>query len=353
MAFFVNVIRRFSRRDINTILHSCTTLLAGEVTMPLSDLLLTRYRHFFGFTRFVSELTMNRQTLKKSLPSQIRGLATLVVLALIGFSRTGDAGIIVLGQDLSTGKGLSNLQTDPQWRVAYTYHNKRDLETKVLSAPYFPFGHHWLLPSKDSNWIAPALPAFTQRNAPAGIHGLYQSYSTKFYLQPWETKTAFIGGGLMQQAFRWSSDNNGLKILLNAHQVWKGNTRANAYKFWHNQKAITTGFQAGWNTLEFLIKNNPVLTRTAVADMKHCGKKSLGTENPTAFRFEGGIYYDPTPPGPTPVPEPSSIVMLMMGATIAMSYRTWRRGTLIRKDLKSILSLLNRPVLITVSESGR
>ena len=212
----------------------------------------------------------------------------LVVFSFALLSQKIYGGTIILGQDLNTGKGLANLQIDHQWKVEITQKNKKDLEAKVLSASYFPFGHHWLFPNKDSNWIAPNLSSFKQRNAPSGV---YQTYYTKFYLNSWQVSSAYIDN------FRWSSDNNTLKILLNNQIVWSGNTGRKAFASWHKHSAITKGFHVGWNTLEFLIKNNTNLDHHYIYN------------NPTAFRFEGKLYYSSAT-----VPEPNSILLLILGS---------------------------------------
>jgi len=242
--------------------------------------------------------------------SVCRRLRWLTLVALCFFlGHVPTQAEILLGQDLSTGKNLRNLQVDSQWRVSYTLHNSRDLQTKVLSAPQFPFGKHWIPPTSSSNWLTPDLPAFSQKNAPSGMTGLYQTYYVRFWLTPNEANTAYIGG-LNGETARWTSDNNGFRILLNHKAVWNGNTRPQAYRQWHSVKPITTGFRVGWNTLEFVIRNNPVLSRNTEIGLKHhC--KTIPIENPTAFRFEAGLYYDPGPPAA--IPEPSSIVLCVIG----------------------------------------
>jgi hypothetical protein len=211
----------------------------------------------------------------------------LVVFSFALLTQKVYGGTIILGQDLNTGKGISNLQIDHHWKVEITQKNKKDLEAKVLSASYFPFGHHWLLPNKDSNWITPNFSSFKQKNAPSGV---YQTYYTKFYLNSWQAPSAYIDN------FRWSSDNNTLKILFNNQIVWSGNTGRKAFVSWHKHSSITKGFHVGWNTLEFLIKNN--------FDFGH------HHNNPTAFRFEGKLYYS----SPATVPEPSAILLLTSGS---------------------------------------
>ena len=248
---------------------------------------------------------------------------TMLLLFLILLGHGSAQAEILLGQNLSTGKGLGNLQTDPEWRVAYKFQNQRDLETRVLSAPHFPFGKYWLPPSQGSNWLSPNLPAFTQKNAPSGTTGLYQNYYVRFFLTPHEANTAYIAG-LNGETARWTSDNNGLRIVLNNHIVWNGNTRPQAYRKWHAVKPIATGFQVGWNTLEFVIRNNPVLSQNTALDLKHSCHKTVYVQNPTAFRFEAGLYYDPGPPPPA-VPEPASLILYASGVGLLALFGSIRR----------------------------
>ena len=67
--------------------------------------------------------------------------------------------------------------------------------------------------------------------------------------------------------------------MLNNATVWSGNTGPESYRQWHSLAPITSNFQAGWNTLEFVIRNN-----------------RQGASNPTGFRLEADVF---TTPGST------------------------------------------------------
>jgi hypothetical protein len=190
--------------------------------------------------------------------------------------------------DLSTGKGLANLAVDPLWSVTSSYFNGGTVGTKVLDAPGFPFGP-WIANTADSKWITPNDPAFTQANAPpASGPPLSFVYSTTFNLTAQEAPTAKITG-LGANAARWTSDNDGLQVLLNGVLVSNSNTGSTAFTSWHDLADITSGFQAGANTLEFVVRN-----------------RTQASGNPTGFRFEGQLAY-------AAIPEPSSIALAGLG----------------------------------------
>ena len=108
-----------------------------------------------------------------------------------------------------------------------------------------------------SAWIGP-------NNDPTidGAPGLYD-YRTTFSLTGFDPSTAKITG-------KWSSDNDGVRILLNGVDTGNPPTQYEQFSAWA-PFSITHGFQPGINTLDFIINNGLYLD---------------GTNSPTALRVE-------------------------------------------------------------------
>jgi hypothetical protein len=101
-----------------------------------------------------------------------------------------------------------------------------------------------------SDWIGP-----NNSGALGGPAGLYD-YRTTFSLSGLDPATATLSGF-------WSTDNEGISILLNG--VATGNTipSPTSYTSFHSF-SITTGFIAGTNTLDFIVNNDESSTALRV-----------------------------------------------------------------------------------------
>lgn len=123
-----------------------------------------------------------------------------------------------------------------------------------------------------SAWIGP--------NNDSTLDGPIGNYDhqVSFDLTGFYANTAIITGG-------WSSDNNGVAIFLNGVDTGNPGTSFTQFSLGFAPFSITTGFQPGINTLDFIVYNGG---------------------GPTALRVEmTGTA--------TPTPEPSSLVLLGTG----------------------------------------
>jgi hypothetical protein len=93
-----------------------------------------------------------------------------------------------------------------------------------------------------SAWIGPNNDP--QVDGPVGLY----DYQTTFSLAGFNPATAFISGG-------WSSDNDGVRILING--VDSGNPATSFTQFSAGFAAfsITSGFNSGMNTIDFIVNN--------------------------------------------------------------------------------------------------
>ena len=115
----------------------------------------------------------------------------------------------------------------------------------------------YLGPNSSSAWIGP------NKNGLWGPEGLYD-YKTTFNLSGFDPSTTKIIG-------KWSSDNNGVSILLNGVNTGNPATNFEQFKLSFAPFSINSGFQSGINTIEFIVNN---------------GHLTGYTENATALRVE-------------------------------------------------------------------
>ena len=136
--------------------------------------------------------------------------------------------------------------------------------------------------NSSSAWISPNYP-WTPEGSVGPAGGLYV-YRTTFSLTGFDPSTATITGG-------WSSDNEGVSILLNG--VDTGNPPTDFWQFLLGFApfSITGGFVPGLNTLDFTVNDD---------------------SPPTALRVEmNGTA--------TPVPAPGAVVL----ASIGLGFAGW------------------------------
>ena len=129
-----------------------------------------------------------------------------------------------------------------------------------------------------SAWITPNDSLVN--NLPYSPVGTYD-YRTTFDLTGFNLASVSIKGG-------WSTDNNGVSILLNGIDTGNPGTSFTQFATGLAPFTISSGFRTGINTLDFIVDNGD------------CG----GCQNPTALRVEMSG---------TATPEPSTLLMLGSG----------------------------------------
>ena len=157
----------------------------------------------------------------------------------------------------------------------------------VITAGW-PIGSPWASNTGVSQWIGPsadtgaALPVDGNQNC-AILNTTYQGcdyvYQTTFDLTGFYFNTAILVG-------KWSTDNAGVSILLNGNPT--GNSIPNPASFQLTPFTITSGFQAGINTLQFVVDN---------------AFDGEGSKNPSGLQVE---FTQST----AATPEPASILLL-------------------------------------------
>jgi hypothetical protein len=113
---------------------------------------------------------------------------------------------------------------------------------------------------------------------PAG----YYDFQTTFSLAGLDPTTAMISGG-------WSTDNNGVRILLNGVDTGNAGTLIEQFRDGFASFSITGGFISGTNTLDFIVNNYG---------------------GPTALRVDMSGSADVAA---VPVPEPETYALMMAG----------------------------------------
>ncbi len=159
----------------------------------------------------------------------------------------------------------------------------------LTSANGYPIGP-WRGDNTTSRWIAPN--SDSQVNGPFGNY----TYRTTFDLTGFDPSTAKITG-------LWSSDDYGVNIVLNTTNLG-GFSNFGASSIF-TPFSISSGFQSGINTLDFIIDNRG--------------------GGPTGLRTElvGTANLGPT----SAVPEPFTVIGTLVGGTAALRMRKKLKST--------------------------
>ncbi len=173
-------------------------------------------------------------------------MSKLFLLALFIFSSAVKAEPVTIPGLFSTGMDnnyniLADGETDYHYRIILS----ADIsfpgpESKVVTSLGFPFDGHWLPDNERSKWIAPRTDAGN-----FNLPGTY-IYRIQFDLSKFKSNTAVIAG-------LWSTDNNGLNILINSKSTGYFTPIEAYYGMFPFE--IKSGFVDGINTIDFVINN--------------------------------------------------------------------------------------------------
>lgn len=211
-------------------------------------------------------------------------LAASLVAGTSLISGTAKADVMNLSTGINVTGNIDNL-----WTVSGSGVTNSQLETLSPGFPSPP----WVADDSNSRWLVPV--QFGQSNAPpASNPAIDYDYQTTFNLSSADLLVAKLSG-------RWLSDNNTVQIYLNGNLITPGsNSVSNSYTTWTSLTGDGVGFfQTGANVLEFHVLNQP-----------------QEYNNPTGFRFEGGVT--------TAVPEPASLIMSAV-STLMLGGLSWKR----------------------------
>ncbi len=171
---------------------------------------------------------------------------TLSVFAALGAmsalpAHAGGFPVFATGVDAS-GMSLPNgTQGDPHYTLVNTPSGTPGTVSVLTSAYGFPIvPNGWLGDSATSAWIVPNNDPFLN-GGPIG----YYDYQTTFDLTGFDPATASLSG-------QWATDNFGTDLRLNGQST--GNTvLSNNSNNTYTPFSITSGFQPGLNTLDFIV----------------------------------------------------------------------------------------------------
>ncbi|MFO1318083.1 MAG: hypothetical protein U1F52_00510 [Burkholderiales bacterium] len=186
----------------------------------------------------------------------------------------------------ATGSLLAGGVIDPHYTLISSADPARPGPAAYVVNNGFPIGT-WLQNGPDSKWIGP------RADAGSGVLPGNYTYRTTFDLDGFDPGSVAISG-------LWGSDNNGVDILINGISTGQTTTFEN-FRSGLTAFAITTGFHAGVNTIDFLVHNG------------------TNAANPSGLRVElhGSAQ---------PVPEASTWAMVLVGLSGMALVRVRRRA---------------------------
>ena len=149
-------------------------------------------------------------------------------------------------------------------------------DTFVVLSTGFPLPSPWLANGPDSKWIAPSAD-----QSFGNVEGLYV-YQTTFDLGANDPSTAVVVG-------RLSSDNPLQDVLINGRSVGVS-TMFEQFFEWKSF-VISSGFQAGLNTIEYVVENGGGPTGLRVEQGLIVGSPRPIPPNQSGDGTEGGNFY--------------------------------------------------------------
>ena len=180
--------------------------------------------------------SLERMKLRMTLKMAGRILVATSMLALAGVAQAAAISVFDTGVDGSGTPLPDGTVGDPHYTLLTVPAGTTDIRVRT-SAGSFPIPP-WNGDDALSAWIGP--------NNNANVDGPVGQYDfhTTFDLTGWDPTIVFLTG-------QWSTDNQGLDILLNG--VSTGNTNV-GFPTW-SAFMINSGFVAGVNTLDFIVNN--------------------------------------------------------------------------------------------------
>lgn len=211
------------------------------------------------------------------------------VLALASISAASAASASPISGLVNTGAGVSGTQDNN-----YTLTVEQGVTVLGNQFGYTSYDNQWPISpwlgnSAGSKWITPLLSQSASFDTDST--GIYK-YHLQFDLTGFDAASASF-------AARFAADNAAV-VMLNGQQISSGSSFSN----WSNFSA-TTGFNAGVNSLDFLVTNF-----------------SQSSGNPTGLRVE---FLNSSV---SAVPEPASVFTLMTGLLLMGFVRSRRKGAI-------------------------
>lgn len=197
----------------------------------------------------------------------------------------------------ASGSPIADGSVDPHYTLTQVPANSiYGPATYVTDSDRYPIQGAWMQDSSTSKWISPTADQSTFPDYPGS--GVYD-YRTTFDLTGFDPATAIITG-------QWETDNSGLDILINGLSTGNTHVTPPTYNIF-SSFTISSGFQSGINTLDFIVDN------AAVGN-----PADPGLINPTGLRVElSGTV--------NAVPEPSTLLLSLVGGTLVLGGRARKK----------------------------
>jgi hypothetical protein len=149
----------------------------------------------------------------------------------------------------NTGTVLADGATDPHYAITAAPSPDSAGPAYVVTQNGFPTSSPWVPENTTSKWIAPHANENDQNGGTSEPPGNY-TYETTFDLTGYIPSTASITG-------QYSDDNTLVHVFLNGTDTGISSSSATDYTAFHSF-AISSGFSAGVNTLDFVVENLPI-----------------------------------------------------------------------------------------------
>ena len=179
-------------------------------------------------------------------------LAACVLVTATGAAEAAPLSVFNTGVDASGTRLADGTIGDPHYQLLSVPGGVTDLRVRTEVGGY-PIGPYFV-GTTASAWIGPNNDA--QVDGPGGNY----TFRTTIDLSGFDAASASIVG-------QWSSDNEGLAILINGVDTGNVITNNAQYSLGFHDFAVSSGFVAGLNTLDFVVFNDggPVALRVEMS----------------------------------------------------------------------------------------